>query len=164
MLRHLINLLLWSLPPTRLFRLRRLLLRLAGLDLADDVSVCGQGWFFGPGAVHIGHGTWLSPRVLVYTHADAPIVIGPSCDIGPFVRILTGGHDIGPSVRRAGTGTARAVSIGAGCWIGANTLILGGTTIGAGTIVAAGSVVTGDLPANCLAAGVPARIKRMLDE
>ncbi|MEG3092918.1 acyltransferase [Sphingomonas sp. PB1R3] len=164
MLRHLVNLLLWALPPTRLFALRRMLLRLGGLDLGENVSICGQGWFFGPGAVRIGAGTWLSPRVLIYTHAAAPVVIGPSCDIGPFVRILTGGHEIGNADRRAGPGTARAVSIGAGCWIGANTLILGGSSIGEGTIVAAGSVVIGDLPPNCLAAGVPARIKRMLDE
>lgn len=163
MLRHLINLLLWAMPPTRLFALRRIMLRMAGLDLDEGVSVCGQGWFFGPGKVHIGKGTWLSPRILIYTHADAPVRIGPSCDIGPFVRILTGSHEIGPAARRAGSGTARAVFIGSGCWIGANTLILGGTTIGAGTIVAAGSVVTSDLPSNCLAAGVPARIKRMLD-
>lgn len=164
MLRHLINLLLWPLPPSRLFALRRILLRLAGIDLADRVSVCGQGWFLGPGRVCIGSDTWLSPRVILYTHADAPISIGAACDIGPFVRILTGSHGIGPAQRRAGAGTARPVSIGAGCWIGANTLVLGGSTIGAGTIVAAGSVVTGDLPANCLAAGVPARVKRVFTD
>ncbi|MDP1205780.1 transferase, partial [Klebsiella pneumoniae] len=38
----------------------------------------------------------------------------------------------------------------------------GGVTIGEGTIVAAGSIVTGDLPPNVLAAGVPARVKRAL--
>jgi acetyltransferase-like isoleucine patch superfamily enzyme len=36
--------------------------------------------------------------------------------------------------------------------------------IGRGAIVAAGSVVTRDLPANCLAAGVPARVVRALGE
>lgn len=163
MLRHLINLLLWSMPPTRLFVLRRWLLRAAGLELGSDVAICGQGWFFGRGRVQIGAGTWFSPRVIVYTHADAAVTIGRSCDIGPFVHILTGGHEIGPASRRAGTGTAKPVSIGDGCWIGANTLILGGATIGAGTVVAAGSVVIGALPANCLAAGVPAKVKRVLD-
>lgn len=164
MLRHLVNIILWGLPPTRMFSFRRLLLRLAGIDLAQDVAVCGQGWFFGPGRVQIGTGTWLSPRVLVYTHADASIAIGDACDIGPFVRILTGSHEIGPADRRAGIGTAKPVSIESGCWIGANTLILGGVTIGRGTIVAAGSVVISDLPANCLAAGVPAKIKHALAE
>jgi len=164
MLRHLVNIILWGLPPTRLFGLRRLLLRFVGLDLAKDVAVCGQGWFFGPGRVQIGAGTWLSPRVLIYTHVDAPIAIGEACDIGPFVRIITGSHEIGPANRRAGRGTAKPVSIESGCWIGANTLILGGVKIGHGTIVAAGSVVISDLPANCLAAGVPAKIKHALAE
>lgn len=162
MIRHIINLLLWSLPPTRLFAFRRKVLRMAGLELGDGVSVCGQGWFFGPGRVSIGKDSWLSPRVLIYTHADAPVSVGAACDIGPFVRIVTGGHEIGPSSRRAGLGTSKAVSIGDGCWIGANVLILGGVSIGEGTVVAAGSVVTEDLPPNCLAVGVPARVKRTL--
>lgn len=162
MIRHLINLLLWGLPPTRLFAFRRFMLRIARIGVARNVSICGQGWFYGPGELRVGESTWLSPGVIIYTHADAPISIGDRCDIGPFVRILTGGHEIGSRARRAGRGTAKPVTVGDGCWIGANTLILGGVTIGAGTIVAAGSVVAGDLPDNCLAAGVPAKVKRVL--
>ena len=40
----------------------------------------------------------------------------------------------------------------------------GGVTIGAGSIIAAGAVVTRDIPAGCLAAGVPARVIRRIDE
>lgn len=43
-------------------------------------------------------------------------------------------------------------------WIGMNAIILKGVTIGKGSIIAAGSVVTKDIPAHCLAAGVPAKI------
>ena len=43
-------------------------------------------------------------------------------------------------------------------WIGMNVTILKGVTIGEGSIVAAGSVVTRDVPAHCLAAGVPAKV------
>ena len=40
--------------------------------------------------------------------------------------------------------------------------MLKGVTVGDGTIIAAGSVVTKDIPPNCLAAGVPARVIRNL--
>jgi hypothetical protein len=50
------------------------------------------------------------------------------------------------------------IDIGDHVWIGMHCCILKGVRIGRGSILAAGSVVTRDLPANCLAAGVPARV------
>lgn len=50
------------------------------------------------------------------------------------------------------------VEIGNNVWIGVGTTILKGVTIGDGAIIAAGSVVTKDIPARCLAAGVPAKV------
>jgi acetyltransferase-like isoleucine patch superfamily enzyme len=49
------------------------------------------------------------------------------------------------------------VWIGANTWLGAHVIVVAGVTIGDSTIVAAGSVVTRDLPAGCVAAGIPAR-------
>jgi len=50
------------------------------------------------------------------------------------------------------------VRIGRHVWIGARVVVLKGVTIGDGAVIAAGSVVTRDVPAGCLAAGVPARV------
>ena len=47
-------------------------------------------------------------------------------------------------------------------WIGARCQILKGVRIGARSIIAAGSVVTKDVPADCVCAGVPARVIKML--
>jgi maltose O-acetyltransferase len=162
-IRHFLNFLLRCLPPSRLFPLRRWLLRRAGIDLAEDVSFCGGGWIYGPGLLCIGAGSWVSPATVFYTHQKAAIQIGQRCDIGPGVEFIPGGHLVGSSDRRAGEGMALPIEIGDGCWIGARSVILGGVRIGAGCVVAAGSVVTRDVPNNTLVAGVPARIKRQLD-
>ncbi|MDZ7891010.1 MAG: DapH/DapD/GlmU-related protein [Rhodoferax sp.] len=69
---------------------------------------------------------------------------------------------MGTSERRAGNGTAKSITIGNGCWIGAKSIILGGVSVGPGSVVAAGSIVTRDVPANVLVAGVPAKIKKSL--
>ena len=52
----------------------------------------------------------------------------------------------------------KPIHIGNHVWIGMNAAILKGVTIGDGAIIAAGAVVTKDIPANCLAAGVPASV------
>jgi len=162
MLRHLLNLLLWPLPPSRLFAFRRFFLKLAKVEIGDNVSVCGQGWIYGPGRLIIGQDTWFSPGVIFYTHLDARISIGKCCDIGHGAKFVTGSHEIGPSTRRAGTGTAKSIVIEDGCWIGAGATILGGVHIGSGAIVAAGAVVTKDVAANVLVAGLPAVFKKNL--
>lgn len=64
-----------------------------------------------------------------------------------------------------------AIKIGNNVWLGAKCTVLKGVTIGDNTVVGANSVVTHDLPANVIAAGVPARVirqrsnaKRAVDE
>jgi maltose O-acetyltransferase len=163
MIRHLINLLLGILPPSRFFAFRRLCLRWAGVGVGSGVCVCGRGWIYGRGVLRIGDDTWMSPGVTVHTHLSAPICIGARCDIGHEVSFIPGSHDIGGPQRRAGTGTAKAINIGNGCWIGTGVRILGGVTIGDGAIVAAGAVVTRDVAAHTLVAGVPAVSKKRLD-
>ncbi len=50
------------------------------------------------------------------------------------------------------------IKIGNHVWIGMNVTILKGVTIGDGAIIAAGAVVNNNIPSNCLAGGVPAKI------
>lgn len=163
MLRHLFNILLWLLPPSRLFLFRRIGLKFAKVEVAKDACVCGRGWIYGRGRLHIGNNTWLSPGVIVHTHLNAPIDIGSNCDIGPGVEFITGGHVVGTSSRRAGEGFAKSIIVNDGCWIGAGAKILGGVTIGSGAVIAAGSLVIRNVPPNVLVAGVPAIVKKRYD-
>ena len=48
------------------------------------------------------------------------------------------------------------------CRIGSHSSVMPGVTIGENTIVGAHSFVNADLPANCVAFGVPARVVRAL--
>ena len=52
----------------------------------------------------------------------------------------------------------KIAKIGNNVWIGTNVTVLKGVTIGDGAIIAAGSVVSEDVPANCMAAGIPAKV------
>ena len=164
MIRHLCNLILSLLPPSRLFKFRNFLLRLSGVDIHNTASFCGRSWVYGRGKLYIGAETWLSPGATIHTHIDADIRIGERCDVGPGVEFITGSHVIGTAFRRAARGTASPISVGNACWIGARVTILGGVSIGEGSIVAAGAVVTHNVPPHTLVAGVPAQVKRQLPQ
>ncbi len=55
------------------------------------------------------------------------------------------------------------VTIGANCWIGANSAILPGVEIGDNAVIGAGSIVTKSVPQNQIWAGVPAKFLRNVD-
>lgn len=50
------------------------------------------------------------------------------------------------------------VMIGNNVWIGENVCVLAGARIGDGSIIGANAVVTGHIPNNCIAVGIPARV------
>lgn len=75
-----------------------------------------------------------------------------------------GGEHSSPLVAPAERPLSSApVIIGDRVWLGENVSVLPGVCIGEGVVVAANSVVTQDLPANTIAAGVPARIIKQYD-
>jgi len=85
--------------------------------------------------------------------------------IGPFLRVITAIHEIGPPGQRC---TVKAnggpVCIGRGCWIASNVTLLPNVTVAEGCVIAAGAVVTRSTVPNALYAGVPARLVRRLAE
>lgn len=52
----------------------------------------------------------------------------------------------------------KPVSIGSNVWIGENVCILPGVKIGNGVVVGANAVVNEDIPDNCIAVGIPAKV------
>ena len=58
----------------------------------------------------------------------------------------------------------RPIVIGSNVFIGFRSIVLAGVTIGNNVIIGAGSIVTSDIPDNSVAAGIPAKVIRSLDE
>jgi acetyltransferase-like isoleucine patch superfamily enzyme len=79
--------------------------------------------------------------------------------IGPNVSLITTGHPVEPSERRAVT-IGKPIVIERNVWIAAGAIVIGGVTVGENSVVAAGSVVTRDVPPNALVGGNPARVIR----
>ena len=82
------------------------------------------------------------------------VVIGETAEIGRNCTLYHG-------VTLGGTGKARGKrhpTLGNGVTVGAGAKLLGNITVGDGAKIGAGAVVLCDVPANCTAVGVPARI------
>jgi maltose O-acetyltransferase len=92
----------------------------------------------------------------------AAITIGEDVQMGPNVQLLTPTHPVEPEPRRAKWEAAKPITIADNVWLGGGVIVLPGVTVGENTIVGAGAVVTGDLPANVVAVGNPARVIRTL--
>lgn len=95
------------------------------------------------------------------------ITIGRYCHIASDVWMLdSSGHPADPEARLAGlppnAEDVQPIVIEDNVWIGSRSVIFPGVTVGQGSIVSAASVVTGDVPANTLVAGNPARKVRSL--
>lgn len=148
-------------PETRLFRLKVALLRWCGAAIGPNVRICSSAVFWGTGQLEIGEDVWIGHEVRITSNAC--VRIGACVDIAPQVVISTGTHEIdtnGP--HSAGRGINLNVTICDGVWIGIRCTVLPGVTVGRKSVVAAGAVVTRDVPEMCLAAGVPAVIKKRL--
>jgi maltose O-acetyltransferase len=139
--------------------LRWRLLRSYGADVAP--SKISPGVWIGSNRLTIGEGAFINTGCMLSTHSR--ITIGRRAYLAMRVTVSTSSHEIGSSETRAGKLTTAPVTIGDGCWIGANVTILPGVTIGSGTVIASGAVVTADCEPDSLYAGVPAVRKRALD-
>ena len=93
------------------------------------------------------------------------ISIGEDCLIAEMVSIRDHDHSFtNISVPYNQQGQAIApVRIGSNVWLGCKVTVIRGVSIGNNTVVGANAVVTHDLPSDCVAVGIPARIVRYLD-
>ena len=97
--------------------------------------------------------------------------IGEHTIISSEVRFLVHDYSISTAIRVVGNVEVgnlphfiKGIKIGNNCFIGARSIILPGTTIGDNTIIGAGAVVKGNIPANVVIAGNPAKVIKGIEE
>ncbi|WP_154723436.1 acyltransferase [Ilumatobacter coccineus] len=142
--------------------------------------------------IHIGEGTLFGPQITLSAGmipgqrmvTDPVISVGDRCLLGKgsgivgHLEIRIGddvwtGHHVYITDQNHGYDDLdlpismqvmpeRPVSIGDGSWLGHGTVVLPGARIGRHVVIGANSVVTGEIPDNSVAAGVPARVIRQL--
>ncbi len=135
---------------------------LLGVDLPKGLTILAPAYFDYGTQTHFSEGVFVNHGC--YFMDGGTIYIGRNVFIGPFCGFYTAGHPINFTDRNKGLERALPIHIGDNCWFGANVSVLQGVTIGNGCVIAAGSVVTEDLPENCLAAGVPADVKKYINQ
>ena len=157
---------------------RKSLIMLVDGSTKDDIVLGDRVWMFGclesqaGGKITIEDVSSIGPRT--YIGAVNAITIGSHTAIGDDVTILDNNfHPVTPADRRWlreqpyespyrlwRYADSKPIVIGQNVWVGNNARINKGVTIGDNAVIAACSVVTKDVPANCIAAGNPAKIVR----
>ena len=129
---------------------------------AKDRMVSLSTWAFAEhqGHINIGENVLLCPGVRLDSASE--IEVGNNCMFaaGSYVTDADW-HDIYD--RTKPVGTTRKVTLHNNVWVGDGAVVCKGVTIGENSVIGAGSVVTGDIPANSIAAGNPAKVVKPLD-
>lgn len=114
----------------------------AGASAFYGVSVRGDS-----APIRVGEGTNLQDNVVL--HADA----GYPCTVGAGVSV---GH----------SAVVHGCTVGDNCLIGMSATIMNGAVVGEGSLIAAGAVVLEgtQIPPRSLVAGVPAKVRRELND
>jgi acetyltransferase-like isoleucine patch superfamily enzyme len=145
-------------PETKGFALKRLLYRLSGCKIGRGVEICSSAKIFNLGTLIIGDNVWIGQESVLSCNRGSSITIENYAKIGMRVIVVTGFHEITPYGNSIeGKGTSSNILIGKGSAISTMSIILPGRTIGQMSHVAAGSVVTKNVDEYVRVAGVPAK-------
>lgn len=138
-------------------RVRAVFGELIGQEVDASFSLMPPFYTTGGEHIRVGRNVFINQNCTMYDLGG--IDIADDVLIGPNVSLITSGHPLEPSRRRASV-VAKPIVIERNVWIAAGSILIGGVTVGEHSVVAAGSVVTRDVPPNVLVGGNPARVIR----
>lgn len=140
--------------------------------LAEEGLVLGNGVTLGPYAIvestgvlsKLGRGCrfgdYSSVGAYSYIGAAGGVWIGCNVIMGQRVSFHAENHNcdrLDIPIREQGV-NRKGITVEDDCWVGAGVIFLDGAYIEKGCVIGAGAVVRGRIPANSIAAGVPARV------
>jgi acetyltransferase-like isoleucine patch superfamily enzyme len=140
---------------------RALFSELIGKQVDDSFLLIPPFYTTGGPDIRVGRNVFVNQNCTFYDLGG--LDIADDVLIGPNVSLITSGHPLEPSRRRAFT-VAKPIVIERNVWIAAGATIIGGVTVGENSVVAAGAVVTKSVPRNSLVGGSPARVIRSIAE
>jgi acetyltransferase-like isoleucine patch superfamily enzyme len=132
------------------------------IQIGDD-AIIGRGSILSckSGTISLGARANISANCTLIS--ESTLTIGDRVLIAGHCYIIAGGnHGLSrvdmapidqPRLERGG------VRIADNCWLGASVTVLDGVTLGRDAVIAAGAVVKRSVPAFCIAAGVPAKVR-----
>lgn len=115
----------------------------------------------------------LNHKCILQTSSNGEIVIGNNCGFSGVSIVSSIGVKIGNNVMCGANVMIgdrndhedkypqfkpEKIEIKDNVWIGMNCVVMKGVTIGENSIIGANSLVTKDIPANCIAAGIPCKV------
>lgn len=109
----------------------------------------------------VGEHTAFVGDASIAAHEARDVTIGHNCLIAGGVSFTVSDmHSIVDVDTGERVNPPRPIQVGHRVWLGTKSTLLKGTTIGDGSIVAANSLVSGDVAANVLVGGIPAKVLR----
>jgi len=144
---------LFRFSPRRMFGWRRMLLRLFGAKVGQDVHVYPSARIYMPWNLIIGAQASIGEWALVYNLG--PVVVQTRATISHRAHLCAGTHDYeNPTLPLLRLG----IEVGAQAWVCADAFVGPNCKVGEGAIVGAAAVVVKDVPPWKVVVGNPARV------
>lgn len=107
----------------------------------------------------IGNGVTIEKNAALFACEGASITIGDDCMISTNVQFRADdSHPIFNINNDKRLNFSKNITVANHCWIGFGVVVLKGCSIGRGSVIGMGSIVTKNIPNNCIAVGMPARV------
>lgn len=134
------------------------------LTIGTNPQVKGGTWGIRVGqdaTVRIGNDVSTTGLCIVSAVEGATVSIGDDVMIASHNQIRSDdGHPIFDVRTGKRVNLAQDITIGDHVWLALGATVLAGGTIGEGSVIGYGAIVTGKIPNNCIAVGMPARVVR----
>jgi acetyltransferase-like isoleucine patch superfamily enzyme len=165
----------WSLPfwvvqlLTAWLPENRYATRLRGIMARPFIGGCGKDFRLAKGVSLIAASElWVGDDVYIardcFLNCAGGIRLDDGVVLGPFVVLSTMQQVFAGGRVRCNDAIVRPIHVGSGSWLAAHTVVKCGVRIGSGSAIGANSAVVRDVPDHVLAAGVPAKVIRPIEE